>query len=47
MKPTVSVIMPVFNQEKYVAATIEIILSQTFTDFEFIVLDDGSTDNSA
>ena len=47
MKPTVSVIMPVFNQEKYVAATIESVLSQTFTDYEFIILDDGSTDNSA
>jgi len=44
--PKVSVIMPVRNTEKYVGEAIESILSQTFTDFEFIIIDDGSTDNS-
>ena len=45
--PFVSVIMPVFNGEKYVAEAIESIQSQTFTDFEFIIVDDGSQDRSA
>ncbi len=45
--PLVSVIMPVFNGEKYLAAAIESILAQTFSDFEFIIVDDGSQDGSA
>jgi glycosyltransferase involved in cell wall biosynthesis len=39
--------MPVYNQEKYLAETIESVLGQTYKDFEFLILDDGSTDNSA
>lgn len=42
----VSVLMPVYNTEKYVAESIESILQQTFSDFEFIILDDCSTDRS-
>ena len=45
--PLVSVIMPVYNGEKYLAEAIESILSQTFTDFEFVIIDDGSEDCSA
>lgn len=42
-----SVIVPVFNAEKYLKECIESILTQTFCDFELILVDDGSTDNSA
>lgn len=44
--PTVSVIMPVYNGERYLHQALESILTQTFTDFEFIIIDDGSTDNT-
>lgn len=39
--------MPVFNAERYVSDAIESIRQQTFTDFEFLIIDDGSTDRSA
>jgi glycosyltransferase involved in cell wall biosynthesis len=38
--------MPVYNTEKYLSQSIESILNQTFSDFEFIIVDDASTDNS-
>lgn len=44
--PLVSVLMPVHNAERYLAAAIGSILSQTFRDFELLVLDDRSTDRS-
>jgi glycosyltransferase involved in cell wall biosynthesis len=46
MKPRLSVIMPVYNGHRYVATAIESILAQTYTDFEFLILDDGSHDNT-
>lgn len=42
--PAVSVILPVFNCENYIASAVRSILDQTFKDFEFIIIDDGSTD---
>lgn len=46
LSPTVSVLMPVYNAESYVAEAVESILAQTFTDFEFLITDDGSRDRS-
>lgn len=44
--PIISVVMPVFNTEKYLKQAIESILSQTYSNFEFIIINDGSTDSS-
>ena len=43
-KPTISIIVPVYNVEKYLPECIESILAQTFTDFELILVEDGSPD---
>lgn len=45
--PVVSVIMPVYNAEKYLQEAIDSILGQTFHDFEFLIINDGSDDDSA
>ncbi len=42
----VSVLIPVFNAEKYISATIENVLKQTYSDIEIVIVDDGSTDKS-
>lgn len=46
MKPLISVIIPVYNGEKYLSQTVESVLYQSFDDFELLLIDDGSTDNS-
>lgn len=45
-QPKVSVIIPVYNIEEYIGRCIESILNQSFTDFELILINDGSNDNS-
>ena len=44
--PKVSVIVPVYRAEKYIKECIESIINQTFEDFELLLVDDGSPDNS-
>ena len=45
--PRLSVLMPLYNGERFLSAAIESALSQTFSDFELLVVDDGSSDGSA
>lgn len=45
--PTISIIVPVYNTEQYLPRCIDSILSQSFTDFELLLIDDGSTDGSS
>ena len=46
MIPKISVIVPAYNVEKYLHRCIDSILAQTFTDFEVLLIDDGSKDKS-
>ena len=45
--PRISVILPAYNAEKTIIESIDSVLNQTFADFEFIIINDGSTDNTA
>ncbi len=45
-EPLVSVVMPAYNAEEYIGEAIESILAQTYKDFEFIIVDDGSKDRT-
>ena len=44
--PSISVVMPVFNNEQYLKESIESVLRQTYDNYEFIIINDGSTDSS-
>ena len=46
MNPAISIIVPVYNVEAYLEDCINSILNQNFTDFELILVNDGSTDHS-
>ena len=46
-RPTVTVLMPVFNGASYLREALESVTAQAYEDFEFIIIDDGSSDNSA
>ena len=45
-QPAITVFMPVYNAEKYLKEAIDSILNQTFQNFELLIIDDGSTDES-
>jgi glycosyltransferase involved in cell wall biosynthesis len=47
MGVAVTVIIPAYNAAQYLSKTLESVLAQTFTDFEVLIIDDGSTDNTA
>lgn len=45
-KPLVSIIVPVYNAEKYIRECLDSIMAQTYTNLECLIIQDGSTDNS-
>ena len=45
--PLITILMPVYNGEKYLEEAVESILNQTFSNFEFLIIDDGSNDKTS
>ena len=46
MNPLISVVIPVFNAEKYLKQCIDCVIAQTYDNYEIIIINDGSTDKS-
>jgi len=46
-EPRVSVLLPIYNGARFLGATLDSVLAQTFSDLELVAVDDGSTDRSA
>lgn len=47
MQPLISIVLPIYNGEKYMRQSIDSVISQTFTNWELLIVDDGSTDQTA
>ena len=47
MEPLISIVLPIYNGEKYMRKSIDSVLAQTYANWELLIIDDGSTDNTA
>ena len=45
-RPFISIVIPLYNKGKSITTTLQSVINQTYADYEIIVVDDGSTDNS-
>lgn len=47
MESLISIVLPIYNGEKYMRKSIDSVLAQTYANWELLIIDDGSTDNTA